>query len=314
MIAAAPALSDADVVALGLASPCLWPCVLRQAAAAARAAAAPLAGAELACTGTWLRDMPAPFSTAGLYEEERPLSGPRRMCAARRFNWDAVGSYAALPSPPAAAWAAAWTVHGVFAELRLGPRRARALRAELQGAVGAGTGTAPAAADERWVLRDLDARAYVRCRPGPGPAAEGLSELRMRYTAWEPEDDASADEEEEEPRTAKVWPAKRGLVDLPDAAGLTIEDVLLLRMCWTTLSEEDEADPSKRFLRGDWAGHRFDIVPLDDAAVGDGWTDDTEAVLRQAERLADATGDRLEAIEDPHRRAAEKRRRGFITW
>ena len=303
MITSAPELAEPDLVALGLASPCLWPYALHRAAARARAAAAPLAGAELACTGTWLTDMPAPFAAAGLYDDTQPWGSlglgrggrGRGMCPARRFNWDAVSGYEKLGAPPAEAWATAWDERCAWAEERFGRRRASALGAELRCAV-AGPGTVPGAADERWVLRDLDARAYVRCRPGPGTAPEGPSALRARLMNIHPEKDEASEtsEDEEELAEAKALPEKRGLVDHVDAAGMTVDDVLLLRICWTAL-DDDERDVSMDFMRGAWAGHRFDIVPWAEAAVGAGWTDGTDDVVRQAWRVADARGDRLEA-------------------
>jgi len=73
-----------------------------------------------------------------------------------------------------------------------------------------------------------------------------------------------------------------GYVDHPDVSQLRVDDVLLLRICWTRFLSDGYKFP---FLsNGPWAGHCFDIVPLEQggvSAVGNGWKDSTDEIVKQ---------------------------------
>ncbi|MCJ1472306.1 hypothetical protein MMC13_000953 [Lambiella insularis] len=101
-----------------------------------------------------------------------------------------------------------------------------------------------------WVLRNLTTQEYVRCRPG----------LEAGKT--------------------------QGFVDHAGGKWLRIEDVLLLRICWTkpsrfrkrsdTLGSGDD--------RGKWAGHCFDIIELAEKSLSN-WKDITDDIVKEVEQL-----------------------------
>ena len=53
------------------------------------------------------------------------------------------------------------------------------------------------------------------------------------------------------------------VVDVSSTRRLRLDDVLIMRICWTTRLGYEEKEDVKKGLylyRGKWAGHRFDIV------------------------------------------------------
>src|SRR5436190_24145845 len=83
-----------------------------------------------------------------------------------------------------------------------------------------------------------------------------------------------------------------GYIDHPDVDQLRVDDVLLMRICWTRLPAWHEPDMWSCIYRGSWAGHCFDIVPLEKAgvlAVENGWRDTTDEVVKQAKMVAAET-------------------------
>ena len=229
LIVDAPSLAAADAVALGLSSPLLWPHVLQRAAHAA--AAAPLAGVELATTGNYLTHVPPRFAAAGIAPSAaeqaawdnlpRRFAGPGRgyrqpdgLCPARRFNWEAVSTYEEISSARDV-WAEAWTAH-VDAVKALPEELVAKLGGELlaraEDSDQADEPTAKAGARDAWVLRSLDTRQYVHVqRHAPQAFLErcashpGLPTLQQR----------------------------RGFVAHAAALGLSVDDALLLRTAWT---------------------------------------------------------------------------------
>jgi hypothetical protein len=100
------------------------------------------------------------------------------------------------------------------------------------------------------VLRNLTTCDYVRCRPG------------------------------------KTIPIKHGYVSHPNIGSLNIADVVLMRTIWagrtnwTIVGTETDT-----YVRGEWAGHCFDIVPLEGDVAEEmekGWRDCTDEIVEQA--------------------------------
>jgi hypothetical protein len=119
-------------------------------------------------------------------------------------------------------------------------RLAKTLEVEFLGRCDALRGQGP---DALWVLRDLTTREFVRCRPGESP--RGV----------------------------------RGYVDCGDGrVKVRVDDVLLLRICWTTVRGEDDRE-GLGIYRGKWAGHCFDIVPWEWLEREEGWRDCMEEVV-----------------------------------
>lgn len=96
MILTCEALSERDIINLGLCSHSLWSHVSRHIQGDLMRAAAPWAGVELACTGTYLQDLPPAFERDGLVYRSVDTSRfrvKRSMAEARKANWAAVGQY-----------------------------------------------------------------------------------------------------------------------------------------------------------------------------------------------------------------------------
>ena len=68
--------------------------------------------------------------------------------------------------------------------------------------------------------------------------------------------------------------------------GLNIDDILLMKICWTGISSAGP-DTELGINCGLWAGHRFDIVTLDDhqAEEETKWSDVTTYVTKEAKAL-----------------------------
>jgi hypothetical protein len=195
-------LEKRDLMALALASETLWEHVLSHVEKECSLAKPSMAGVELACTGTYLIDLPESFAQGELARSSVEIWRGGYMCEARKVNWAAVEGYDAVEETPEEAWRFAWKAH---AELASFPARlARKLGVEFLGRCSALRGSSP---DALWVLRNLTTREYVRCRPGEGPMEKrGFVDC--------------------EDGRVKV----------------RVDDVLLLRICWTKVGDWDDQE------------------------------------------------------------------------
>ena len=101
-----------DIIALGLCSQSLWQHMLDRVETAYRQSAAPWAGKEIACTGTYLTDLPDSFEKDNLaVDSVTATNGPSRMVLARRFDWSAWGEYKQPEEIQQDAWRSALNVH-----------------------------------------------------------------------------------------------------------------------------------------------------------------------------------------------------------
>lgn len=190
-----PTLAKSDVIALGFASETLWSHVLQHVEKSCSLTQPSMAGVEIACTGTYLTDLPQSFAKDGLAKSSIEFPQRGYMCEAREFNWAAKRKYDAVDETPEAEWCAAWKAHKGLMVASFSARQAREMSAEFLARCSALRGSSP---DALWVLRNLTTREYVRCRPGKG-SVEG-----------------------------------RGLVDCRHGrAKVRVDDVLLMRICWT---------------------------------------------------------------------------------
>ena len=294
LLTIASELNVMDLLAFGLASPYLWPLALDRCAACSRACWAPLAGTELFCLSSWATDLPPPVAA------QRPCPRPFTGSPAQRrrlANYSAYQSFRALrhylkvaktygAALKAPAFLPAWDARAAgWAREATGPARARALREELEHTL-LGVGSRDGECDAPWVLRNLTGKKFVRCRGGRLVTPTGPSKLwRTAHPRQEPAL-AGTSAGGSFPGNAK---GQRGFVDHPDADGLRVLDVLLLRTCWTRppLARENYP-PALHFLRGEWAGHCFDIVPWEPKRPLAGWEDCTAEVVEQAHQVANA--------------------------
>lgn len=250
------ALEKSDIICFGMASKLLWQHTLQHTRTACRSAlAAPWAGVELACTGTYLTDLPNSFaeddlarSTVQLYHKS-PC-----MVLARKINWAAIRDYDVPSEDPETAWKSTFEAlrgaNRVISEAQL-----REMGDELRIAT---TSFCSESLNASWILRNLTTKEYVRCRPSACPVGT------------------------------------RGCVDYPEGNWLSIDDVLLMRICWTRAAAWNDKDDLIVSHHGKWAGHCFDIVALDGEealSVGNGeWMDATKDVVDEAWRLRHKIG------------------------
>ena len=186
---------------------------------------------------------------------------------AGQVNYHVISSYAAVNVDSEEAWRAAFKLHNARATGIPATLRAKMV-VEMLSSCAACWGSS---LDATWVLRNLTTKEYVHCRPGSGPKE------------------------------------RLGYVDHPDAAQLRVDDVLLLRIFWIQLLPWEYRYPAEPGLRrGAWAGHRFDIVPLNQAgvlAVGGGWKDSTDEVVKEAIAEAEKIPQcRLSLTQPPRKR------------
>lgn len=243
-----PALERSDIIALGLASQILWLHVLRHVEKECLLVTPPLAGMDIACTGSYLTDFPESFAKDNTILSTILPWRYHSSCTARLINWNAARTFQALDQEDSEdLWVAAMNIHGTVAA-GIPKITIEKMTAELIGMCSALRGHSP---DALWILRNLKTQEYIRCRPGSGPKD------------------------------------KRGLIDHPKVK-LRIDDALLLRICWTSRFRECRSwkDPEALGIcHGKWAGHAFDIVLLEQADVN-GWKDVTDSIVRQARAVA----------------------------
>jgi hypothetical protein len=244
------ALDKSDIICFGMASEPLWQHTLQHIRKERRPVpAAPWAGVELACTSTYLIDLPGPFTDNDLARSSVQSHHCPPMVLARQINWAAMRDYDVPSEDPEIAWNLAFEAHrGVAGHIseaqftKFGDNLRSVSRTFCNNY-----------RNGIWILRNLSTREYVRCRP-------------QAYLG-----------------------GTRGYVDHPDGKWLCIDDVLLMRICWTTSTAWDPKDDIIVSRRGQWAGHCFDIVALDREEafrlVNGKWKDVTKDVIQEAKRV-----------------------------
>lgn len=240
-----PLLEKSDIIALGLTSETLWEHALQHIEKDCSRTQPSMAGIELACTGTYLTDLPESFEKDGLAKSTVEIHPFGYMCEARKINRGATSKYQTVNDGPEDLWKDAWKPELILTAA-ISERLAGAMTMELMSRCSGLRGSSPNAP---WVLRNLTTQEYVRCRPGPG-----LTD-------------------------------RRGYIDHPNGFKVRLDDALLLRICWTKVSPWTDKE-GLGIYRGSWAGHCFDIVPLDQAGIGKGWKDSTNEILEQAMTVA----------------------------
>ena len=264
-------LEKEDVLALGLASETLWSHVVHHVRQDCLRAATPLAGVEIACVGTHLLDLPDAFRKGDLFRLSVPDQNRWDIVEARNMNWEATEHYTCLTPSPGTLWTTAFDATSTTTS-GVSSSLSKKLFAELASNwLFVGT-TTSLALKAPWVLRNLTTKEYVHCRTGST--------------------------------------VKHGYVTHPDAENLRVDDILLMRICWTrddVYPLNNSAKARQPYHRGKWAGHCFDIVPLSQLASGifsdpenksSEWKDCTDEIVKEA----------LEAAKHCHReRAAQLR-------
>lgn len=198
--------------------------------------------------GTYLIDLPASFEKDDLANATVGYTTGGEMCIARRINYAAMRSYEPAPLDPERQWTQVFDDE-VSATTARDLQIYRCAREELRQAA---SQVPKYLLEETWILRNLTSKEYVRCRAGSGNRKGIVSH-----------------------------------VSLPENKPLFLDDVLMMRLCWTLPPETDERNTG--LARGTWAGHCFDIVHLgcgDEALLRqEKWSDVTEQVCVQAKEL-----------------------------
>ena len=240
------ALERKDIIAVGLASESLWLHVIQHVERECQRKTASWAGVEIACTGSYLTDLPEPFERDGLIKSSVAISEWGEMCLARKMNWAAVSHYDRPGIAPESAWREAFD-----AQLGATPCVPK-VRARMGDELLSAASKIPASSlDLPWALRDLNTQEYVRYLPRSGE--------------------------------------RQGLVDHPKAGGwLRLEDILMMRFCWTLHNSPYSDLQDSSIHRGKWAGHCFDIVLLQEESMTmrrEGWNDITDEIVTEALNL-----------------------------
>lgn len=249
-------LEMSDVICFGMASGSLWQHTLQHTRKECRSAlAAPWAGVELACTGTYLTDLPNSFAEDNLAKSTVQIHHKSPcMLLARRINSAAIRSYDAPSEDPETAWQSKFeALRGAYRDIP--EAQLKKMGDELRIAT---SNFCSESFNASWILRNLSTKEYVRCRPRACPGVT------------------------------------RGYVDYPEGHWLCLDDVLLMRICWTGEVSWNDKDDLIVSRRGKWAGHCFDIVALGGGeilSVGSGeWIDVTKDVVSEAWRLRHRMG------------------------
>jgi hypothetical protein len=263
--------SKSDSIALGLASSTLWRHILRRISQDHRSKdTAAWAGAELACTGTWLTCLPENFIEDN--SAVKSVHEPGRMPFGRRFNWDAVASYHRSAQSSAESWREAFAKcidllpENMAAVAVIPTDKVELLKKQLNGATSFGNSVKDSM---HWILRDLKTKEYV---------------CLVRPQASSPECH----------------------IDHPDASTwLRLDDALLMQVLWSPDSHRNRSDyqPGPELYRGAWAGHAFDIVARS-RSVEEGWKDVTKEIVQKAAALCDSLDNRI--IRSAGRKASEE--------
>lgn len=247
MILSCPELSKDDIIALGMASETLWSHTIHYIDKDYRhsPSVGPWAGCEIACVGSYLTELPPSFEKDDLALNSVSITGGGWMCIAREFNWAALSEFTSPGEDDEKEWRGFFHHHAT--NQKNIPKTRLAQMSEDLLFVASTTGTSPI--DAPWVLRNLTTKEFVRCLP------------RADYKG------------------------RRGLIDHPEFKGLSVHDILTMRVCWTRPYRWD--DFTSFNMCGQWAGHSFDIVALDDEnrlALREAWVDVTDAIVEEAEK------------------------------
>lgn len=240
-------LPPEDLVALGVCSKTLWLQVLAHVRQDYRKAAAPWAQKPLLCSGTWLTDLPPAiyeqFPDEQVYERQYRNRNGRWYgpCPARKWNWAGVGGYADVEGKDCRkTWLAA--LNALSWSKEVVPTVMDTLRSSLEAVLYRDS----CVAQRNWVLRNVTDHQYVRLkldRPRLGEATH---------------------------------------VHVRGAPRLSLDQALILRACWGAADgyprQQDEKNDT--LLRGEWAGHRFEVVE-DSVAIEAGWKDVTAEIIKE---------------------------------
>ena len=256
LIVGSDALEKEDIISLGLSSSTLWQHAVRHVQHACYNAAASWANTPIACTGTYLTDLPPEFAKDYPEPPKPNLSTTGRygyldrMCWARKFNWAARSGYRQVHSPGSESQGWTTTLRKHLATMKVSALIMYQMEQDI-----AYEQLFASANPHSWVLRNLTTHEFVRCQ---APSAGELAH-----------------------------------VDYPDSEWIRVDDVLIMRICWSIGDRRVlyKISPLEVSRRGPWAGHSFEIVALQQKEMElmvdgeESWKDVTVKIVKEARRL-----------------------------
>lgn len=240
-------LPDGDLLALACTCASMLDLAVRHIRRRIQSRAGAWVGQEIACTGTYLQDLPANFLKDDLAYQSVGMPAPlpneqgrRRfphhgMAPARSMNWRALSMYDQAAKLDREAWLKELSIRTEAEGESSVARTIIEQTLSLQNLY---------RQDRSWVLRNLDTKEFVRCYTGKD--CRGYVE-------------ASGD----------------------SAQPLKLDYALLCRISWT--DSDGREYKFNQVQRGVWAGHRFEIVSLDSISPSEasGWTDVTAKFVKE---------------------------------
>ncbi len=263
MFLSCPELSKDDIISLGMASETLWSHTVQYIDRDYRHSplVGPWAGAEIACTGTYLTKLPPSFDKDDLALNSVSITVGGQVCTARKINRAALRYFTSPGEDVEQEWRAAFNSHA--ANQTNIPKTRLAQMSEDLHSVSSTLGSSPA--DAPWILRNLTTKEFVRCLP-------------------------RADSQ-----------GRRGYVDHPECKGLRLNELLTMRICWSQPYRWGSIPQLNMY--GEWGGHSFDIVALDEnrSKLGEAWVDVTDAIVEEAQKhLEPLSEDMKRHIKEMH--------------
>ena len=240
-----------DVIALGLSSETLWSHALRHIERDSSRSMAPFAGTEIVVLGSNHHDLPDSFNDKNLAISSVSPKVKKTMVGwfPEPFYDSATSQYEKIDGGTQSIWMNAWN-NQTWSRLFIPLHKGKILETELFAKCSPRRNSS---LDAVWILRNLTTKQYIRCIP---------SSSQTETAAY---------------------------LDHPNAGKLLVDDILMMKICWSRWKGFDDEDCVYRGVyRGVWAGHCFDIVEFDPdklKAEDQGWNDCTDMIMEDFHEL-----------------------------
>jgi hypothetical protein len=267
-IVADDTLEATDVIALGLTCDILWVHVLRHVSCLTRKQAGLLSGEKMALLGTHLRDLPLPFEQGKFMKST--VVYPRNPFG-NMCEARRVNWWAWRHYEKISCKSPQQEWMAAYEKARLdgsiSSNWAKALENELHFYTSVFRGN-----HGQWMLRNLDTNEFVRVSPGPGQDLNAV------------------------------------FVDHATVKDLSIDHLLFVNISWGKLRPRPYGESlMAEVSQGPWAGHSFDIVPLDRSGQPNAsWIDVTERIVENATKHLDQATSGLQHVY-PKTKLGQKR-------
>ncbi|KAH8689163.1 hypothetical protein BGW36DRAFT_442400 [Talaromyces proteolyticus] len=248
-------LSDEDLMSIGLTSPIFWYWIIHYIWKDTNREIWSLANLPIACTGSYLEDLPKGFVENDLLVNS--VLNDICLCSSapfeRKANWAAFTTYQPMKPTSYMRWTMAFN-GSLSRGAGIPAKMLKKLRNDLSSACS--PSRVEKGAKKTWVLRNLTEKEYLRCKP-PRNSLKNSS--------------AYVDEE---------------------ALRISIDDILLLKIIWTRFPPFGYR--KGLILHHPWAAHAFDIIDLDPREKDEldrdqSWKDITNDIIKEMGNAANLT-------------------------